>query len=803
MELIRTTGNKRIFLSGLFFLFFFQLHGQENGLDSLNTLREAIVVADMSRNVHSSTGLISFSINDLRSTAAPLGEQDIMRYLQSLPGVVSTKEGRSGITVRGGEYDQNLIILDGMTLFNSEHLGGFVSSINPAIIDNVDFYRGSIPVKYGGRLSSVIDMKMREGDPSHFQGKLDIGLVSSGLTLEGPLSRTGRASFILGGRLSYFNKVAGRVMNKIYDDSTSLAPLLEMNYQDLSAKVVHHINNNNKLEAVFYRSYDKSVVSPSPEKSDLHIDLEEIFKSGSGPFFPNSDFDYTINKSSYQNNGLKSSWGNIAGGVTWKHQKENNGMTIAVSYVDYNYYNEKKEVDNSIEDWAEYRVNKGINETVKYRNLSLDSLNAYNLFKISDITFSLDLCSKRFDNHFFTFGASYQKTTVNSNQSLFRRLFTQNIWNVVHESITDESSHPVWGFSLLSGFLCDDWKIYDNLTASIGFRGSAYYSGKTIWPVVEPRLSLHYSDNFGFTSQLSYSRTSQGIHLLQDNGLYSLSDRWICLTDVIRPITSNIYCFGAARRIDQKWIISSELYLKTMDNLLEYKEGVSVLSLEWEKHLARGSGKAFGAEIMIERKHGSTTGRVDYSWSKATRLFNRPGEEINAGKTYYAASDLRHNLNIIVKQVLGVHFSLSALFIFQTGHRGTVPLTAMYGPRIGEKDYEENGFNHLLEERSIEYKGLRIMPGYTSNHTITSFQRFLLPDTINNFVMPSVHRLDIGGNYSFSTGKIQHSVNLSVCNVYNRLNVSYVFWGKEEGFPVLKGLCIFPIMPSISYSIDF
>ena len=144
---------------------------------------------------------------------------------------------------------------------------------------------------------------------------------------------------------------------------------------------------------------------------------------------------------------------------------------------------------------------------------------------------------------------------------------------------------------------------------------------------------------------------------------------------------------------------------------------------------------------------------------------------------------------------------MSASFTFRTGHRATVPLSATYGPRVNEINYIEMGNNHLTDWYYTEPTTIYVMPGRT-DEPISSLQRFLVADTLNNFVMPSTHRLDLGCDYSFNTGKIGHRLNLSICNVYNRMNISYVFWGKDNDSPVLKGICIFPVMPSFSYSVS-
>jgi len=796
------SGKNRVLLVALAFVCV-QLNAQQQLKDSSEVIHESIITSYRSYLKRPETGLIVLTSDKLKKMASILGENDIMRSIQRLPGSTSTREGYSGIIVRGGEYDQNLVIIDRMTLYNSEHLGGFVSSINPNIIENIDFYRGYIPVQFGGRLSSALNMGIKEGDFHQFHGQFGIGILSSNFSLEGPMSKSGKTSFLFGGRVSYFNKLAGRVMKRVYDDTTSLRPVLNMDFYDFNAKIVNKISPNDRLEAVFYRSIDKQSAAPTPIGYDYHTDLNDLFRKGTEEFHPYDEFDYLLNNSYLESEALSSSWGNNAGGITWKHSKrESINLNSSLNYVDYSYSASRKELNNHIKDYARYTPYEGVNESVIYRDLSLDSLRISDDYRIRHVSFSTNIWANLSTAHKFAIGTEAIFSSLDSKQTTFRRLARQTIWeDMVSESLTDYKKDSNNSFGQINVFVNEEWNVSDKLSALIGARESMFFLKEKNWSVFEPRLSFSYSFNKSSVVKLSWSKTSQGIHLVQDNGIFSISDRWICITEDIRPMTSEIASIGLYKSFPKDWVLSLEGYYKTMHNMLDYKEGSSITSIEWENNIVRGSGKAYGVEFLGEKHLGKTSGWLSYSWSKSFRTFNEEGNELNAGNRFYASSDLRHNLNIVVKQDLWSHLSLSVSFTFKTGHRATLPLIATYGPRINEANYIEIGNNHLIEWYYTEPTTTYVMPE-RSEESITSLQRFLIADNLNNYVMPSIHRLDLGCNYSFKTGKVSHRLNLSVCNVYNRMNISYVFWGKENDYPVLRGICIFPIMPSISYNLS-
>lgn len=263
---------------------------------------------------------MTLSAAQIRQVPMVMGEVDVMKSLQKLPGVQSASDGSAGIYVRGGNYDQNLITLDGSTLYNGEHLKGFISSIIPDMVDNVTFYKGAFPARYGSRLSSVVDVGLKDGDFENYHGNATIGMLSAGIHVEGPIWK-GHTSFNIAARASYFNAIMYPMLKNIYDKPSSLQPYSKMNYYDINAKLVHRFSDNDRLTAVVYWGKDVSYASPS--------DSYKIYKGDD-----NDNSDYLLIKHSTINH-----WDNVMGSAYWTHLFNNSfSLNVNANISHYLYY---------------------------------------------------------------------------------------------------------------------------------------------------------------------------------------------------------------------------------------------------------------------------------------------------------------------------------------------------------------------------------------------------------------------------------------------------------------------------------
>ena len=295
----------------------------------------------------------TLSAAQIRQVPMVMGEVDVMKSLQKLPGVQSASDGSAGIYVRGGNYDQNLITLDGSTLYNGEHLKGFISSIIPDMVDNVTFYKGAFPARYGSRLSSVVDVGLKDGDFENYHGNATIGMLSAGIHAEGPIWK-GHTSFNIAARASYFNWIMQPLLDKVYDNPNALKPYSKMNYYDLNAKFVHKFSDRDKLTAVVYWGKDVSDASPS--------DSYKIYKGDD-----NDKSNYLLIKHSTINH-----WDNVMGSAYWTHLFNNSfSLNVNANISHYLYYLKLSSLERTEKDIKEDSY-ASFNSEINEASLSTD-----------------------------------------------------------------------------------------------------------------------------------------------------------------------------------------------------------------------------------------------------------------------------------------------------------------------------------------------------------------------------------------------------------------------------------------------
>ena len=263
---------------------------------------------------------------------------------------------------------------------------------------------------------------------------------------------------------------------------------------------------------------------------------------------------------------------------------------------------------------------------------------------------------------------------------------------------------------------------------------------------------------------------------------------------------SNQYAGGVNYEIMKGLEVSVEGYYKTMDNVLEYNNGASWLNCtgDWQSLVSLGKGRSYGVELMAQRSVGNTTGWVSYTWAKSLRTFDRPGQELNGGREFLAGNDKRHNFNIVVVQRLGQHWKLSASWTYQSGRRGILANTSMYGGVLQEWDPSFRPESSTLKEQ--EYMQNRD----DATHWAEMPGLFTTYRERNNYKLPDVHHLDVGITYSVNHRRFGASeVNLSFYNLYNQQNINSVYIGTNNKKYVLKGICMFPFMPSLTYTLKF
>lgn len=767
---------------------------------------ENVVVYGSANNFGSASSqmsAITLSKGQILSVPVFLGEPDVLKSLQKFPGVQSSTEGTAGLFVRGGDYDQNYITLDGSAIYNAEHLKGYVSAINPDMVGNINFYRGAFPARYGSRLSSVVDVGIKEGDYNKYHGLLSLGMLTSRLQAEGPIWK-GHTSFNVAARISYFNLIAKPILEHFYDQPAAMRPYSNMKYYDITAKLVHKFNERSRLSALLYYGNDNDDESPSNSQRYTNtIDDPAVMT--------NKQCIEDYRKSS----NSKSKWNNLLTSVYFTtFLTPNHRLNINVNYSQYLYdMSVFNQINNKITDrYRLYYTHDEINSIVTHSG-------------IKDMALTADASLRVGDRHHLRYGVKLSRqllspyTKVLKDATVMRYRGGLNYdkdeanieapkYITSHEYIDYKRGDNLY-VNNASAYAEDDFSIYRGLKLSYGLRFNSYFVTDKSYFAIEPRLSLKQTIAQNLSAKASYSYMTQGIHRLVTNNLIMPSDIWVPITKNVPLMRSHLWGLGVNYEV-AGFCFSAETYYKTLSNVLEYRNGASyfVADQNWQEIVALGKGRSYGFELLAERKVGNTTGWVSYTWSKALRKFDQPGNEINGGKEFYASTDRRNNLSINISQHFPVSkkvaIDLSASWSYLSGRRGTVPYNIIWGLAL-----DEYGGEIPVIVYGEELFGISVWrtAGDVIRNTFSGISGLVQPfqtyRNINDYKLPDSHHLDINANLSVKHRLGETIVGLCVYNVYNHYNISNVYMGYSGNKAVLKGICPFPIMPSINITQKF
>jgi len=567
---------------------------------------------------------VEVPIAQIKQIPALFGEVDVLKALQLLPGIQSGGEGQNGLYVRGGSPDQNLILLDGVPVYNASHLFGFFSVFNADAIKDVTLTKGGFPARYGGRLSSVIEINMKEGDMNDWHGTGTIGLIASKLTLEGPIKKD-KTSLIISGRRTYIDLLAKPFIKSSFESDGSTGGLGYF-FHDINAKINHKISEKDRLYFSVYAGKDRFF-------------FKENYKNDSGG--EQDEFTTTA--------GLD--WGNVTAALRWNHLWNNKLFSNAsLTYSQYNFDTKAEE-----EDIFTFQGN---------REVSSFALN-YNS-GINDLSGKIDFDFIPNPEHYFRFGAStiYHTFKPGAFDLNIRSEDGNDIFTL--DTLLGQPDVTAWEFAT---YVEDDFKIGDNLKINAGLHFSGFSLSEKTYTSLQPRLGMRYLLPDGTALKASYAQMRQYVQLLTNDGIGLPTDLWLPTTARVKPQDSWQVALGAAKTFNNKYEISIEGYYKEMSNLVSYKEGSSLFQLnDWQDRVTQGDGKSFGAEFFIQKKTGRLTGWVGYTWSKTNRTF----PEINFGKTFDFKYDRRHDLSIVASYRLAPRIQLSGTWVFGTGNAVTL-----------------------------------------------------------------------------------------------------------------------------------
>jgi TonB-dependent Receptor Plug Domain len=673
--------------------------------------------------------LIEMPIQLLKRVPNINGEADVIKALQLMPGVKGGKEGTSGLYVRGGTPDQNLFLLDNVPIYYVSHIGGFISTFDPNAINSIKLYKGNFPARYDGRLSSVVDLRMKNGNRQKTSGEIAAGVLSTKFQIEGPLPKDSTWTYLFSIRrfnIDLFTRLIARINS---DGESSVG----YTFYDLNTKFVKQLKNNGKISFGFYSGRDRIFFNASKKASEQ-----------------NTAYKYKSNVK----------WGNILGSFNFsKPIKISTMMDVTLATTNFNYTTDVK---------AQYSADQGNNLTKK-----------------SEIEFNSGVNDILFKTSF--------DTRVNSFYSIF-----YGINNATHFFTTGKINYSGYGsVDTLIGdkkitaydnsiFIENNFSFSNNVNLSLGINGSSFNIEDTSFYSMQPRFLFGYKVSDHFNLQFGYARMVQYMHYLTNSGAGLPSDLWIPVSKQLLPEVSNQYTAGIKwENIFEKFPVSFSLetFYKNLSNLIDYKEGATVLSAEdiSSKVVANGMGKIYGVELLLQHSKGRSTGWIAYTWSKNTRTFS----ELNEGHTYPFKYDRRHDISVVFAHNFTENIKFTSTWEYSTGAAITLA---------------QGKYNQIDLAQYYTYANptnTDIVQGYQLNQA-------QIYNGKNGYRLPSYHKLDVGIGFAKKRPQGIRTWNISIYNLYNQQNPFFLFYKKNSANQVkLNQLALFPIIPSASYTFTF
>ena len=583
----------------------------------------------------SQMSVVQVPIRQIKNAPVLMGEVDVLKTLQLLPGVQSGAEGMSGLYVRGGSPDQNLILLDGAPVYNASHLFGFFSVFNANAIKNVQLTKAGFPARYGGRLSSVLEVDMKDGNMKTFEGEGSVGLIASQLTLQGPL-RKDQTSFIVSARRTYIDLLIRPFLPS--DEKGGY------HFYDLNAKLNHIFSPESRVFLNVYGGDDRFWSDIEDEYTGVNYREKDAIAANFG-------------------------WGNITSTLRWNYLFSNQlfGNLTAI----YSRY----QLSTAVDDRSTITID-GERET--------DTLRLRYRSGIRDWGLKLDFDYIPNPTHYIRFGGSGTLHTYSPGAAHIKSDPADGAPEdtTLAAQVTDALEYSLYGE--------DDVQLTDRLKANVGLHTSGFLVNDEFYTSLQPRVSMRYLLPSDWAVKASYALMRQYIHLLSNSTVGLPTDLWLPATERVRPQRSRQFGLGLARQFKDQYEFSLEGYYKTMTNLIEYREGASFLvgfgeSEDWQNKVEIGRGWSYGAELFVQKKRGRTTGWIGYTLSWTKRRF----EGLNGGRTFPYRYDRRHDLALVLTRQLTPSTNFSLTWVYGTGNAATLPVAWYYGYRerfLGERE---------------------------------------------------------------------------------------------------------------------
>jgi hypothetical protein len=675
-------------------------------------------------------------------TALPsiMGEQDLVKAVQMLPGVQSGNEGIGGIFVRGGSPDQNLILLDGATVYNPSHLYGFISVFNSDVLSSVTLHKNAYPARYGGRLSSVLDIESKQGDTTSAKGSVGIGLISSRAHLEGPF-RNKATTYNIAARGCYLGAISSP-LSAMQFRSMGYEGFVRYFFYDVNGRIDHRFRNNKTSLAVNY------------------FVNNDFYKLKTGDSYNTEE----VQKKAGAIKGL--SWVNMASSLHLTH-KVNDKVKLmqSATYSRYLLKRTSESYNKEADNGNIYFAEEGRNQHVSViNNISLRSEALIMLNSKHTITAGVENAMRAFQ-----IGRSEHYHIRNEGDTIEKENRPPLLLSNDISLYAEYNLKPAAWFTLNTG------------VRVTGYSHKGFFK---VYPQYRANAIITPLDALNFRA--SFSTNVQTLHMLSSTSASMAVDYWVPATEGVQPQQSWQAAGGVFGKISKQVQWGIDGFYRSMSDLAEFKEGsdFEYAGVNWERHVAGGGkGESYGAEFLINKTGNKFTAQASYTlqWS------NRQFDNINKGKTYPFRYDRRHNVALAVGYKLNKKWDFSVAWVYGSGNMFTMP-TQSYQTLLS-MEYS----NMIAEQEGVAPDNAEVITAYSEQ---------------NSYRLPAYHHLDIGANYKWKKRKHEQVLNMSVYNVYSRQNIfsvyaDYRYDDEGNGKIYLKQLSLFPILPSVTYTVFF
>ena len=693
-------------------------------------------------------GIERLKLKNLKSLPTLGGESDIVRMTHFLPGVSTGADGVGGIHIRGGNADQNLMLLDGVPIYNPSHAIGLFSIFNPDVVKNADLTKGGFPARYGGRLSSVLDVRTKDGNKKKLSAEASLGLISGNIFVEGPIIKN-KASFLISARRTFLDFILKPITkNQREKDGGGFMSYF---FYDTNAKLNIQLSKNDRFYLSFYNGKDNFY----DEKSTIEsfIDLSQL----------------------QEKRQEELDWGNTIASFRWNHLFKN--KLFSNTTLTYSRFNFKTISFNGVEEIME-------------EEKKLDYIfNRYNSV-IEDFAAKIDFDYIPNTNHYIKFGASIIKhdfdpavITLDEKSEAFQSL---NIEESFFEKLDTLKLKQIEAYEY-NAYVEDEIKIKNWLFINAGLHYSSFNVDSIRYHSLQPRISLKTKLSNRFAIKGTHTWMTQYLHLLTNSGFGLPIDLWVPSTAQVAPQNAVQTVVGFDWTFSKYYTLNVDGYYKSMSNLINYQEGASFLlngtltdgnlidASDWEGKVTSGRGESYGLEVKLKREHPRTRGWIAYDLAYATRIFDNPDPNlsVNMGEKFPFQFNRRHNIKIVLSHKFSERFELTTNWLFGTGNNITIA-TGQFGFFFSENNLEE-----------------------PSNPIIFGSK--------NNYGLPDYHRLDIKLNFYSKRKWGEEIISLGINNVYNRINPLYIRLRNNPitNIKYFEQVYVLPILPMINYKIKF